>query len=78
MLVISFFSVLFISNDELEKKELLARLDLALLDDDTDKILLLTNKENVENQEDFYPYIFYALAQKGQLAQKLFQYLFYK
>lgn len=74
MLVISFFSVLFISNDELEKKELLARLDLALLDNDTDKILLLTNKENVENQEDFYPYIFYALAQKGQLAQKLFQY----
>lgn len=64
----------FISNNGLEKEELYARLDIALLNDDFDEILFLTKNTKLEKQEDLYPYTFYALAKKGQLSQSLFQY----
>ena len=74
ILIFGMLGASFVSNKELETKELYARLDMALLDNDFDEILSLTKNQKIEKEENFYPYVFYALAQKGQLAKSLFQY----
>lgn len=73
-LVLVSIGLSFISNKELEEKELYARLDIALLNDDVDEVLSLAKKAKIGDADDWYPYTFYALAKKGQLAQSLFQY----
>lgn len=64
----------FISNEQLEKKEVYACLDMALLNDEADEILALVKGSYLNDSQELSPYLFYALALKGQLPQSLFQY----
>ncbi len=64
----------FISNEQLEKREVYARLDMALLNDEADEILALVKGSHLNDSQELSPYLFYALAMKGQLPQSLFQY----